>query len=323
MEDVGGRRDGVGPEDQRATGAVRGGDETVGERDVAGDVAVVALLHRSRSDLVAVGEVLGRLAVVEPGSQRREVGREQLGLGAELGGEEPLGQGDRPGVEPREQAQREHVGGAFLVLARQVERRERLDGDRRERDGVDVVALERSVLERVGRVSDLREVALGELVGVGDDRRAARDVGEVGLERGGVHRDEDVRLVARGEHVVVGEVQLEAGDARQGPLGRADLRGEVGQRRQVVAEDGRLGREPVTGQLHTVARVAGEADDDAVELDGVGPGGTRRGGRRGGHDWDHQNSWGTWLRPRRCGLFSIVCRASCRASEASTNITSK
>ena len=45
-----------------------------------------------------------------------------------------------------------------------------------------------------------------------------------------------------------------------------DLGGEVGQRRQVVAERGGLLGEPVPGQLHAVAGVAGEPDDDAVEL---------------------------------------------------------
>ena len=51
----------------------------------------------------------------------------------------------------------------------------------------------------------------------------------------------------------------------QGALGGADLGREVGQRRQVVAEGRGLGGEPVTGQLHAVAGVTGEPDDDAVE----------------------------------------------------------
>ena len=50
------------------------------------------------------------------------------------------------------------------------------------------------------------------------------------------------------------------------PGGRPDLGREVGQRRQVVAERRGLGGEPVTGELHAVAGVAGEADDHPVEL---------------------------------------------------------
>ena len=121
-------------------------------------------------------------------------------------------------------------------------------------------------VERVVGVAGLGEVARGEVVGVDDDRGALGQVAEVGPQRGRVHRDQDVGGVARGEDVVVGEVDLERRDARQRALGRADLGGEVGQRHQVVAERGRLLGEPVAGELHAVAGVAGEPDDDAVEL---------------------------------------------------------
>src|SRR5690606_23088620 len=68
-------------------------------------------------------------------------------------------------------------------------------------------------------------------------------------------------------------VQLEGRDAGDGALGGADLGREVRQGRQVVAEDGRLLGEPVTGQLHPVAGVAGEPDDDAFDLlDGLAGG---------------------------------------------------
>ena len=79
-----------------------------------------------------------------------------------------------------------------------VELRQRLHGDRGQRDRVHVPGLQRAVLERVRGVADLGEVALGELVGVDDDRRAAGQVAQVGLERGRVHRHEHVGRVARG-----------------------------------------------------------------------------------------------------------------------------
>ena len=65
---------------------------------------------------------------------------------------------------------------------------------------------------------------------------------------------------------MVGEVDLEAGDAGQRAGGRADLGREVRQRREVVAEERRLACEAAAGELHTVAGVAREADDDPVEL---------------------------------------------------------
>ncbi len=98
----------------------------------------------------------------------------------------------------------------------------------------------RAVLERIGLVPGLLQVAIVEGVRVGDDRPALREVAEIDLEGSRVHRDEDARLVAGGEDVVVGEVHLEAGDAGERAGGRANLRGEVRQGREVVAEDGRL-----------------------------------------------------------------------------------
>ena len=124
--------------------------------------------------------------------------------------------------------------------------------------------LEGAVLERVLGVARLGEVAGGEVVGVDDDRRTARHVGQVRPQRGGVHRDQHVRRIARRQDVVVGEVHLEAGDAGHGAGGSPDLGGEVRQRRQVVAERRGLLGEPVAGELHAVAGVAGEPNDDAV-----------------------------------------------------------
>ncbi len=123
-----------------------------------------------------------------------------------------------------------------------------------------------SVLQRVGLVADLGEVALGELVGVGDHQPAARQVVDVGLQRRRVHRDEDVGTVAGGQDVVVGDLDLERRDAGQRALWRADLGGVIRLCRKVIAEQGGLGGEPVTGELHAVTGVTGESDDDLFEF---------------------------------------------------------
>ena len=144
-----------------------------------------------------------------------------------------------------------------------------LDGAQRQRghrDGLHDVVGQFVGLERVGLVADLGEVALGELVGVGDDQAAARQVADVGLERGGVHRDEHVGPVACGEDVEVGDLDLERRDAGQRALWCADLGGVIRLRRKVIAEQRGFGGEPVTGQLHAVAGVTGESDDDLLEL---------------------------------------------------------
>jgi len=131
---------------------------------------------------------------------------------------------------------------------------------------VDLVGLERAVLDRVARVTRLGQVAVGERVLVDDEDPARRQVVEVRLQCGGVHGDEDVRLVARREDVVVGEVELEAGDAREGACRGADLGRKVRIRGQVVTDQRRLGGEAAAGQLHPVAGVPGEPDHDGIEL---------------------------------------------------------
>ena len=116
------------------------------------------------------------------------------------------------------------------------------------------------------RVADALARTKGELVGVRDDVGAKRKVGDVGLQRRRVHRDQHVRRIARRHDVVIGELQLERRNAGQRAGRCADFGREVRQRRQVVAERGRLGGEAVAGQLHAVAGVAGEPDDHPVEL---------------------------------------------------------
>ena len=207
----------------------------------------------------------------QPGLERRDVGVADVGdLGEPLAEERDRGLG-RPAVHPRQQPEREHVLGPGGVLAGQAELLDRLDRhpgqvDRVDRELAQLVVGVTERRERVRRVAGLGQVARGEVVGVHDDRGALGQVAEVGLQRRRVHRDQHVGGVARGEDVVVGEVDLERRDAGQRALRGADLGGEVRQRHQVVAEGRRLLGEPVAGQLHPVAGVAGEPDDHAVEL---------------------------------------------------------
>jgi hypothetical protein len=266
VEDVRRRGDRVGAEEQRQLGAPGGGDEPVGEREVAGDVAVGAARHRGGLDLVGHRERLGCLAEVPPGPQRGQVGVAHLGLAGELLLEEAHGALDVAAVHPRQEPEGEHVLGAPGLLAAEAEVLDRLDGHAGEVEGVHVEGVERAVLERVRGVAHALEVALGEVGRVSDHGGAAGQLADVRLERGRVHRHEHVGRVAGRHDVVVGEVQLERRDTGQGAGRSADLGGEVRQRRLVVAERGRLRGEPVTSELHTVTGVAGEADDDPVSL---------------------------------------------------------
>jgi hypothetical protein len=126
-----------------------------------------------------------------------------------------------------------------------------------------VLGLERAVGER--SAAGPLEILLVEAFLVDDEDAAGLRIVDVGLERRGVHRDEDVELVAGGEDLARREVQLEGADAGERARGSPDLGREVRQRRDVVAGDRGLGRELRSRDLHAVAGVAGESDDDRVE----------------------------------------------------------
>ena len=243
-----------------------GGDQAVGQRGVAGDLPVLTGLQLGGRHLVGGGERLGGLAVVPAGLQRQHVGLGDIGLAGELLADERLAVLELAAVHPGQQAEREHVLGALAVLLGGADRLDRAERQRGHRDGLHDVVGELVALQRVGLVADLGEVALGELVGVGDDQAAAGQIGDVGLQRCGVHRDEDVGAVARGQDVVVGNLDLERRDAGQRALRRADLGGVIRLRRKVIAEQRGLGGEPVTGELHAVAGVTGKTNDDLLEL---------------------------------------------------------
>jgi hypothetical protein len=134
------------------------------------------------------------------------------------------------------------------------------------RDVTHLVAVERAVLQRVGRVPRPLHVPVAERICIGDQGAALRQVAEVRLQRRRVHDDEHLRLVAGRQDVVVGEVDLETRDAWQRSRRSANLGREIGQGRQVVAEERRLGGETAARQLNPIARVAGKANHHRLEL---------------------------------------------------------
>ena len=117
---------------------------------------------------------------------------------------------------------------------------------------------------RARLVLGLAQGGLREPVLVEDQDAAALELGQVHLQRRGVHRDQGVGAAAGGQDVPGGEVDLERRDAGQGPRRRPDLGREVGQRHQVVADQGGRRGEAVAGELYAVARIAREADDNPL-----------------------------------------------------------
>ena len=128
VEDVGGRGDRVGAEEQRQPGLHAAGDQAVGQREVAGDVAVGAGRHRRRLDLV--------LRPRTPRWSRRSssprvnavtLASRMSGALAKRSRRNAIVDSVGPAVHPRQQAEREHVLRAGGVLAGQPELLDRLD----------------------------------------------------------------------------------------------------------------------------------------------------------------------------------------------------
>ena len=84
-------------------------------------------------------------------------------LGRELGGQEVDRAVGRPVIEPGQQPEREHVLGPGGVLAGETELLDRLDSHAGQVQSVHLVVVERAVSERIAFVTDLGQVALGEV----------------------------------------------------------------------------------------------------------------------------------------------------------------
>ena len=265
VQQFGGGGDRIGREEELQPALDAGRDQPHRHRVGAVDVAVLAGVERRRGDFDRGRRDLGRVAEVVAGLEGGDVG----GHDRRLLGELRFQPGDRrlarPPVHPGDQAEGEDVLGP-LRLGR-LEVLDAVGGARRQRrhrhlEGL--VVLDRAVLQRVGLVAGLAQVGGGEGVLVDDQRAARLQRAEVGFERRRVHRHQRVRVVAGGEDVARGEVDLEGGDAARGAGRGADLGREVRQRREVVADVGGGGGEAVADELHTVARVPGEPDDDGL-----------------------------------------------------------
>ena len=169
--------------------------------------------------------------------------------------------------EPEANAQGEHVLALDDGLVVEPCLLERLAGHGGDVGDHDIVFIEVELRQRVeGLESGLAEVLLGDRVTVEDDRGPGLEPFAVGLERCGVHRHQHVAVVAGVEFPVVAEVYLKARDARNGSLRGAYFGRVVRKGRDAVSQQGRgVGKERAR-ELHAVAGVARETDDDVLQL---------------------------------------------------------
>src|SRR3546814_13403826 len=97
---------------------------------------------------------------------------------------------------------------------------------------------EAAVLKRVFRIARLGEVARRKLARIGDDEAARPQRADIGLERGRVHRDPHVRLVARRLDVAGPDIVLNGGNAEVRARRRPDFLRKTGEGRSVEPRGG-------------------------------------------------------------------------------------
>ncbi len=205
---------------------------------------------------------LGGLAISVAGIQRGDVRFGKLGSLGELG-LQPVDDRLAVAVEhPEREPERPHVLAAQRFLVSEAVRLHGVERQLRDVEVDHLPAVEAIVLERALVISRLGEVARRELAFVDDQQPAVAHLLGVGLQRGRVHRDKDVGLVACGIDRAGAEVDLEGRDAERRTLRRADFGREIREGREIVAGERGRQSELTAGQLHAVAAVAGKADDD-------------------------------------------------------------
>ncbi len=166
---------------------------------------------------------------------------------------------------PVDEAERPHVLAAQPVVLGDGERLHRLERQPGDIDLDGAIAGERTIGERIGRVTGLAQVALVERAGIDDDDAAVLQLTELDLERRRVESDQHIRRIARGLDLARAEIDLEGGNAIRGADRRANFRRKIREGGEIVAGDRGDRGETVAGELNTIARITGEADDDGLQ----------------------------------------------------------
>ena len=265
VEDVGGRGDGVRPEVERQAAQLGGSYQAPRQRRVAVDVRVGAGFQGRCLHYDPLGAQLRGLPVGVSGVERRPVGGDDQVLASELGLDPVQRRFDGAAVHPRQQAEGEEILGPVGVPGFDAELGTGLLGQRRHGNLDEPIAHQVLAFEGVVVKPGLGQVSLLEGVPIDDQRSAGNQGLEIRLQRRRVHGHQHVGGVARGGDVMVRDVDLKRRDPGHGAGWSPDLSRILRQRGQVVAEHGTGIGEPVARQLHAVARVAGEPDDDLVE----------------------------------------------------------
>ena len=131
----------------------------------------------------------------------------------------------------------------------------------RQLDGKQAISVERMIFERVRCHLRLAQIRFAEIIEVDDENAVGLQVGEVHLQRRGIHGDESVDAVARRIDVARRKMDLEAADAGKCSRRSANFSREIRKRGEIVAVERDSIGELASGDLHSIAGIAAEPDD--------------------------------------------------------------
>ena len=255
MEQIGGRRDGVGGEEDIHLGSLGAGDQPPGESRGAGDVAIDPGRHLRLGNPIDMNtrRQFRRLTISVAGVKGGDIGIRQLRITGELGFEALDSGLAVPLEQPHHQPQGPHILTAQPRLMPQVKllhRRQHLLGN------IDIqhpIPGQRPVIQRILGVFGLAEVLLGERPPVNDNQPPLHQIGQIGDQRRRIHSHQHIHRIPRRGDVVCPEINLKRRHPESGPRRRPNLRRKIRKSGKVVAVQGGGKRKTPPGKLHTVA----------------------------------------------------------------------
>ncbi len=265
VENVRRGSDGIAAQIKFQTGFLRGGNKAHGERLIAAEIAIGSGGKLRRRNFVADLKRLGGLAIGISGAHGQLVGFGQQRLFAELF-VNPANRGiDGAVIEPVAHAQREEVLAAVHALGVQAKVLERGAGQPLELDWEHAEFVERVVFQRIGGDMRLAQVRFLKAVRIDDQDSVGLQVGHVHFQRRRIHGHQHIHGVSRRIDFAGRKIQLIAADAGNRPRRGANFRGIVRKRGDVVAVKRDGVGELASGDLHSVARIAGKTDDRVLQ----------------------------------------------------------
>ena len=105
-----------------------------------------------------------------------------------------------------------------------------------------------------------------ERVAINDDGCILFEPHHIGFERSGIHRNQRIAIITGGEHTAAAEVNLKTGNTSDSALWRTDFGRVIGEGGDTVTKKSGGVREQSACELHTIARVARETDNNIFQL---------------------------------------------------------